>query len=381
LHADLTRTLLAAASSVNKTTGKKNKGKFNIPGWNSVVKSKHQIAKAAFRLWVNCNRLKTGDIYRNMTKTKQNFKDSLRQCHKNAEMHKENGLAPALQPDKTKKSFWQKVNNKNRSSSLPALVGGANGGSEIVKMWKDYFKGILNSESSANGSAQSVEHSIDCKENYLGLEIPMCSFVSLASLLQKLPLNKAARPDCISAEHLLYADESLRFFLGELFNMCIVHWYIPNSCLNTTIVPICKNKNGNMTDTSNYRPVAIATVVSQLLEHFILSNISLFLGTTDSQFGFKAGHNTDQCTYLLKQTASYFVTYGSSVHVVFRYASKAFDRVLHMKLFEKLIQTKVPMCFVRLLKHWYKKQTMQKSRASIFLNRFMCLMGLDKEEY
>jgi len=30
-----------------------------------------------------------------------------------------------------------------------------------------------------------------------------------------------------------------------------------------------------------------------------------------------------------------------------------------MKLFEKLIQRKVPMCFVRLLKHWYKEQTMQ----------------------
>jgi len=87
-------------------------------------------------------------------------------------------------------------------------VGGANGGLEIVKMWKDYFKGILNSENSANGSA---EHSIDCK-NYMGLEIPMCSFVSLTSLLQKLPLNKAPGPDCISAEHLLYADESLRFF-------------------------------------------------------------------------------------------------------------------------------------------------------------------------
>jgi len=75
-------------------------------------------------------------------------------------------------------------------------------------MWKDYFKGILNS---ANGSAESVEHSIDCKENYLGLEMLMCSFVSLASLLQKLPLNKAPGPDCISAEHLLYTDESPRF--------------------------------------------------------------------------------------------------------------------------------------------------------------------------
>ena len=59
LHAELTSALLAAASSVIKTTGKKNEGKFNIPGWNSVVKSKHQIAKAAFRLWVNRSRPKT----------------------------------------------------------------------------------------------------------------------------------------------------------------------------------------------------------------------------------------------------------------------------------------------------------------------------------
>jgi len=49
----------------------------------------------------------------------------------------------------------------------------------------------------------------------------VCSFVSLASLLQKLPLNKAPGPDCTFAQHLLYADESLRFFLSELFNMCI----------------------------------------------------------------------------------------------------------------------------------------------------------------
>ena len=47
------------------------------------------------------------------------------------------------------------------------------------------------------------------------------------------------------------------------------------------------------------------------------------------------------------------------MHAVFSDASKAFDRVLHMKLLEKLIQRKVPMCFVRLLKHWYKEQTMQ----------------------
>ena len=124
------------------------------------------------------------------------------------EVLSETFLRAFLRFDKTKKSCWQKVNNKNRSSSLLTLVGGANGGSEIVKMWKDYFTGILNSENSGNGPAESVEHSIDCKENYLGLEMPMWSFVSLASILQKLPLNKASGPNCISA------DESLRFFLS-----------------------------------------------------------------------------------------------------------------------------------------------------------------------
>ena len=47
------------------------------------------------------------------------------------------------------------------------------------------------------------------------------------------------------------------------------------------------------------------------------------------------------------------------MHAVFLDASKAFDRVLHSLLFTKLIKRNVPMCFVRLLRNWYKNQTMQ----------------------
>jgi len=122
--------------------------------------------------------------------------------------------------------------------------------------------------------------------------------------------------------------------------------------------------------------VAVATVVSKLLEHFILSSISPFLGTTDNQFGFKAGHSTDQYTFLLKQTASYFVTHGLSVNAVFLDASKAFDGVLNIKLFEKLLQRKVPICFVRLLKHWYKEQTMPIKWSKHFSEPFHVSNGI-----
>jgi len=106
-------------------------------------------------------------------------------------------------------------------------VGGVNGGSEVVRMWKDYYKGISNSYNSTNESAEFEEHSIDCKDNYLGTEMPMCSATSLTSLLQKLPLNKPTGPAFISAEHVLYAGESLPFFLSLLSYMYIVHGFLP----------------------------------------------------------------------------------------------------------------------------------------------------------
>jgi len=97
-------------------------------------------------------------------------------------------------------------------------VGGVKNDGEIVKIWKDYLKGILNSENSASESAEFVEHSTDFKENYLvGPEMAMYSVVSLTSLLWKLPLNTI-----LSAEHLLCAGESLCFFISLLFNMYIV---------------------------------------------------------------------------------------------------------------------------------------------------------------
>ena len=64
------------------------------------------------------------------------------------------------------------------------------------------------------------------------------------------------------------------------------------------------------------------------------------------------------------------------MHAVFLDASKAFDRALHMKLFEKLIQRKVPMCFVRLLKHWYKEQTMQIKWGKHFSELFQVSNGV-----
>ena len=40
--------------------------------------------------------------------------------------------------------------------------------------------------------------------------------------------------------------------------------YLPPAMIETTIVPIVKNKSGNLSDSSNYRPIALATIISKM---------------------------------------------------------------------------------------------------------------------
>ena len=49
----------------------------------------------------------------------------------------------------------------------------------------------------------------------------------------------------------------------------------------------------DVTDKNNYRPIAVATSMSKVMELLILSKTECFLNTSDNQFGFKKKHGTD----------------------------------------------------------------------------------------
>ena len=65
-----------------------------------------------------------------------------------------------------------------------------------------------------------------------------------------------------------------------------ISWISPPAMIETTIVPIVKNKCGNITDSDNYRPIALATIVSQLFESVLLLKCEYYLTTSANQFGF-----------------------------------------------------------------------------------------------
>ena len=98
--------------------------------------------------------------------------------------------------------------------------------------------------------------------------------------------------------------------------------------MKTAIVPIIKNKSGNSSDKSNYRPIALVTACSKLFESCLLIMLEKYLHTHDQQLGFKSQHATDMCIFNVKSVIKYYTKQNSTVFTCFLDAAKAFDRVL-----------------------------------------------------
>ena len=78
--------------------------------------------------------------------------------------------------------------------------------------------------------------------------------------------------------------------------------------------------------------LALATLMSKLFESVILLKCETFLETCPNQFGFKKGHSTEMCIYVLKEMIEFYKSCNTSVFVTFLDASKAYDKIDHWLL-------------------------------------------------
>ncbi len=70
----------------------------------------------------------------------------------------------------------------------------------------------------------------------------------------------------------------------------LTHGILPDSVLSVLLVPVVKDKTGKMSSIDNYRPIALASVLSKVFERILLDRLHEYIVTTDNQFGFKSKH-------------------------------------------------------------------------------------------
>ena len=129
-----------------------------------------------------------------------------------------------------------------------------------------------------------------------------------------------------------------------MFNLFLKHGYFPKSFIRSIIVPFVKNKNGCLSDMSNYRAITLSNTLATIFES-ILMNAAMSTDVVNMhQFGFKQSHSTTLCTQVLKTVGDYYSRRGSDVYVCFIDFSKVFDSVNYYKLFSMLLDDGVNTC-------------------------------------
>ena len=106
----------------------------------------------------------------------------------------------------------------------------------------------------------------------------MVSVNEVNECISRLECNKACGLDGVSAEHLKHYSSRITPLLAMCITGFMVHvFFLPESMMSVVLIPIIKDKKAKISSIDNYRPVAIASVVSKVVERILLDRLSEYL--------------------------------------------------------------------------------------------------------
>jgi hypothetical protein len=201
-----------------------------------------------------------------MKQTRALFKLALRYCKNHIEELKADACADSLF-NKDSRKFWNKVYkiSNNKSSCHVNNVGGACGSQIIADMWKTHFEQLYSTRADSQFRAMFEDK---LKSFTKSVTPANCVFTlfDIICALNKQKRGKSPGPDGINMEAFIFSGPKLKLYLSILFNLFLLHGFVPDAFHQATIIPLVKCKSGDLTDVSNYRAIALSNSITKILE-------------------------------------------------------------------------------------------------------------------
>jgi hypothetical protein len=160
----------------------------------------------------------------------------------------------------------------------------------------------------------------------------------IAAYIRGLEPKRTSGPDGIPPVLIKNCSRSLYYPLYLLFNESVSTGSFPDLWKSSYITPIFKS--GDRSDISNYRPVCILSCFPKMFEKLVLSKIStdLYRIIMPYQHGFMPLRSTQTNLVIYEDYISRALSERKQVDALYTDLSKAFDRVPHNVLIDKLFK-------------------------------------------
>ena len=330
-------------------------------GWNSYVRPYQEQAKFWFQIWHQNGRPKQGIVRDLMHSTKAEYKRLSKWVIRNQDKLQSEKMADALS-NSSCRDFWDEVQRKKHGGrTVPASIEGVHGDAGICDMFAKKYDDLYNSVPFNVDEMDELCNHIDslidskCRSNMCYSDHNVC-VPDVIKAVRQLKRGKGEAYEGVSSDHIVNACFELFVHLSFLFNAMIVHQTAPSGMLISALVPIPKDKRKSLSMSDNYRSIALSSIVGKVLDKIILTKHLDVLSTSNLQFGFKNGHSTTQCTFVLEEVINEYSNNDSLVYCVLLDASKAFDRLHYVKLFYLLLSKGFCPTLCKLLISMYTQQ-------------------------
>ena len=283
--------------------------------------------------------------------------------------HSENAMAQSI-ANNNDRDLWKETSKiRNSKSTTSTCIDNKINDDDITKVFFDKYNILYNSVRYNDNSLNMLladnlsdvkQHCMDCSDDdYVYSHKHVITIENVQEAIHKLKSGKSDCVDSMMSDNVLHGTNRLFQYIACLFTTVLCHGIAPTGFLLSKLVPIPKNKRGNKCDSNNYRQIAISSLLCKVFDIIILDSQSKSLGTDVLQFGFKKSSSTVICTSLMLETIDYYVENNTDCYLLLLDASKAFDRVEHVKLFTILRDRKLCPIVLRLLMNMNINQTIQ----------------------
>ena len=328
------------------------------------------------KLWKKFIRTRDNNIFAEFKNIRNKLRKSINKI-KEAETLK---LAKKIKTNP--KVFWQHINkNRNCQTKLEYMIKtDINGSATTITCDVDMANCLAEFFKSVYISNDSLEISPTINNNIIVhiMEEVIINKYAVENKINKLNKYKSAGPDNIFSRVLIECKNSISSYLSNLYNKSLQAQMVPDDWKYTIITPVYKK--GDKNTASNYRPVSLSCICCKLLESLIKDELIIHFDRNKlldyRQYGFTRGKSTTIQLLKLMDMWSSALDKGETIDVVYTDFEKAFDRVSHAKLIDKLENYGVNGGLINWIKDYLTNRTSSVRVNNSTSNRFKVTSGV-----
>lgn len=285
--------------------------------------------KLKHKAWQNYKDIGDVNSYNKFKEIRQKVKFDTEKSHKNYAAFLESNIN--LDPS----AFWRYVNFKRKSDLPKSMIFENETISDpqlISNLFADYFQQSYNKP---DPPCNSFDFNLDTSNNSY-LNIRSFSEAEVSAALKKLKPKLTSGPDNVPS-FVLRDCPVLAKPLTILYNLSLKTAKFPSLWKHSKIIPVYKK--GERKEISNYRPIVIinnsAKVFEIVLYEHLFSHVKHQI--TSYQHGFYKGRSTVTNLFCITDYLSEAIDDGLQTDIIYTDFSKAFDRLDHNILLQKLL--------------------------------------------